>query len=39
MKTCCIENAILNFFEDNRVAVDDAKTVLWTLLTTIYEDQ
>jgi hypothetical protein len=31
------ENAILDLFEKNRI--QDAKTVLWTLLTAIYEDE
>jgi hypothetical protein len=33
------ENAILGLFEDNRIPVQDAKIVLWTLLTAIYEDE
>ena len=33
------ENAILDLFEKNRITVQDAKTVLWTLLTAIYEDE
>ena len=33
------ENAILDLFEQNRISVHDAKTVLWTLLTAIYEDE
>jgi hypothetical protein len=33
------ENAILDLFEDNRIPVQDAKIVLWTLLTAIYEDE
>ena len=33
------ENAILDPFEQNRITVQDAKTVLWTLLTAIYEDE
>jgi hypothetical protein len=33
------ENAILDVFEDNRIPVQDAKIVLWTLLTAIYEDE
>jgi hypothetical protein len=32
------ENAILDLFEKNRITIQDAKTVLWTLLTAIYED-
>ena len=26
-------------FEDNRIPVQDAKIVLWTVLTAIYEDE
>jgi hypothetical protein len=33
------ENAILHLFESNRIIVSDAKIVLWTLLTAIYEDE
>jgi hypothetical protein len=33
------ENAVLDLFEDNRIPVQDAKIVLWTLLTAIYEDE
>jgi uncharacterized DUF497 family protein len=33
------ENAILDLFEKNRLTIQDAKTVLWTLLTAIYEDE
>ena len=33
------ENAILDLFEINRITIQDAKTVLWTLLTAIYEDE
>jgi hypothetical protein len=33
------ENAILDLFEDNRITIQDAKVVLWTLLTAIYEDE
>jgi hypothetical protein len=33
------ENAILDLFESNRIIVSDAKIVLWTLLTAIYEDE
>jgi hypothetical protein len=33
------ENAILDLFEDNRIPVEGAKIVLWTLLTAIYEDE
>jgi hypothetical protein len=31
------ESDILDLFENNRI--QDAKTVLWTLLTAIYEDE
>jgi hypothetical protein len=33
------ENAILDLFEQNRITIEGAKTVLWTLLTAIYEDE
>ena len=33
------ENAILDLFEKNRITFQDAKIVLWTLLTAIYEDE
>jgi hypothetical protein len=33
------ENAILDLFEKNRITIQDAKTVLWTLLTAIFEDE
>ena len=33
------ENAILDLFEKNRIAIQDAKTVLWTLLSAVYEDE
>jgi hypothetical protein len=33
------ENAILDLFEKNRITIQDAKIVLWTLLTGIYEDE
>jgi hypothetical protein len=33
------ENDILDLFERNRITIQDAKTVLWTLLTAIYEDE
>ena len=33
------ENAILDLFEKNRITVDSAKTVLWQLLTALYEDE
>jgi len=29
----------LDLFEDNRIPNQDAKIVLWTLLTAIYEDE
>jgi hypothetical protein len=29
----------LDLFEKNRITIQDAKTVLWTLLTAIYEDE
>ena len=32
------EDAILDLFEKNRITIQDAKIVLWTLLTAIYED-
>jgi len=32
------ENAILDLFEKNRITIQDAKVVLWTLLTAIYEE-
>ncbi|MGB8937877.1 MAG: hypothetical protein WCC17_22535 [Candidatus Nitrosopolaris sp.] len=32
------ENAVLDLFEDNRITLEGAKTVLWTL-TAIYEDE
>jgi hypothetical protein len=31
------ENAILDLFEKNRITIQDAKVVLWTLLTAIYD--
>jgi hypothetical protein len=34
-----VENAILDLFEKNRFTIQDAKTVLWTLLTAIYENE
>ena len=33
------ENAILDLFEKNRITIQDAKIVSWTLLTAIYEDE
>jgi hypothetical protein len=33
------ENAILDFFEKNRITIREVKIVLWTLLTAIYEDE
>jgi hypothetical protein len=33
------ENDILDLFEKNRITFQDAKVVLWTLLTAIYEDE
>jgi hypothetical protein len=33
------ENAILDLFENNRITIQDAKIVLWTFLTAIYEDE
>ena len=33
------ENAILDLFEKNRITIQDAKIVLWTLLTAIYKDE
>jgi hypothetical protein len=33
------ENAVLDLFENNRITIEGAKIVLWTLLTTIYEDE
>jgi uncharacterized DUF497 family protein len=33
------ENAIMDLLEKNRITIQDAKTVLWTLLTAIYEDE
>jgi hypothetical protein len=32
-------SAILDLFEKNRITIQDAKVVLWTLLTAIYEDE
>jgi hypothetical protein len=33
------ENAILDLFEDNRIPVQDAKIVLWTILRAIYNNE
>ena len=33
------ENAVLDLFENNRITMEGAKTVLWTLLAAIYEDK
>jgi hypothetical protein len=33
------ENVLLDLFENNRITIDGAKTVLWTLLAAIYEDE
>ncbi|MFZ0222602.1 MAG: hypothetical protein WAM42_13040 [Candidatus Nitrosopolaris sp.] len=33
------ENAMLDLFEDNRIPVQDAKIVLWTILTAIYNNE
>ena len=33
------ENAILDLFEKNRITIQDAKIVIWTLLTAIYDDE
>ena len=38
-RTLYFENAILELFEKNRIPIQDAKIVLWTLLTAIYEDE
>jgi hypothetical protein len=38
-RTLYFENAILDLFEKNRITIQDVKTVLWTLLTAIYEDE
>jgi hypothetical protein len=32
-------SGVLDLFEKNRITIQDAKTVLWTLLTAIYEDE
>jgi hypothetical protein len=37
--TLYFENAVLDLFEKNRITIQDAKIVLWTLLTAIYEDE
>jgi uncharacterized DUF497 family protein len=39
MLTLDFENAILDLFEKNRITIHDAKIVLWTILTAIYEDE
>ena len=33
------ENAVFDLFEDNRIPVQDAKIVLWTILTAIYNNE
>ena len=33
------ENAILDMFENNRIPVQHAKIVLWTILTAIYNNE
>jgi hypothetical protein len=33
------ENAILDLFEKNRITIQNAKILLWTLLTAIYEGE
>ena len=33
------ENAVLDLFDNNRITIEDAKTVLWTFLAAIYEDE
>lgn len=33
------QNAVLDLFEENRITLDGAKIVLWTLLAAIYEDE
>ena len=33
------ENAILDLFWNNRIRVADAKIVLWTILSAIYEEE
>ena len=33
------ENAILDLFENNKITIEGAKIVLWTLLAAIYEDE
>jgi hypothetical protein len=33
------EKAIPDLFENNRITVQDAKIVLWILITAIYEDE
>jgi hypothetical protein len=39
MLTLHFENTILDLFEDNRIPVQDAKIVLWTILTAIYNNE
>jgi hypothetical protein len=36
-RTLYFENAILDLFEKNRINIQDATIVLWTILTAIYE--
>jgi hypothetical protein len=33
------ENAVLDLFEGNGIIIEGSKTVLWTLLAAIYEDE
>ena len=33
------ENAVLDLFQNNRITFEGAKTVLWQLLTAIYEEE
>lgn len=33
------ENAVLDLFENNGITIEGAKTVLWSLLAAIYEDE
>ncbi|MGC2573085.1 MAG: hypothetical protein WA364_16360 [Candidatus Nitrosopolaris sp.] len=33
------DNSILDLFESNRITIQDAKIVLWSLLTAIYDDE
>jgi hypothetical protein len=40
MKTLLyFENTVLDLFENNRITFEGAKTVLWQLLTALYEDE